>query len=90
MLLNYTNLKNEILSRPRMIITKDDGTQYFAANDGKRFYSFNYDLIGLVFLGIREDGNTRTVFNGIITNMNAFSIIDNASDPIIINSFYKS
>lgn len=55
-------------------LTKDDG-QYVAFDNGKRFYKLNFDDKN-VFLGIREDGNTRTVFNGIIRNFEDFKKVD--------------
>lgn len=59
------------------ILSKDDG-QYLAFNsgNGKIFYSANFDPNGEIYFGIREDGNTRTVFNGKIESFEDFLRID--------------
>lgn len=60
-------------------VTVDDG-QYLAFNDGKRFYGLNFDSPSKTYLGIREDGNTRCVFNGIIKTFGDFSQIDSLTN----------
>lgn len=57
-------------------VTVDDG-KYYSFNNGKRFYSFNFYKENKTFFGIREDGNTRCVFNGTIENFDDFKKIDN-------------
>lgn len=47
-------------------LTKNDG-QYIAANNQKRFIYLNFDSRrNITYMNIREDGDTRTAFNGYI------------------------
>lgn len=52
-------------------ITTDDG-QYFAASNGKRMIQINCEIAEEAYLGIREDGGTRTAFNGRVYNIDDF------------------
>ena len=81
----YDQLKDWITENlPDYIIPKDDG-QYFMANskNGKRFISFNSVPMdsnselsrGKTYLGIREDGDTRTVFNGKVNSVDDLKLI---------------
>jgi hypothetical protein len=51
-------------------VLKDDGV-YFKAGNDKRFVAFKWEN-GVALLSIREDGDTRTVFSGIITTIADF------------------
>ena len=55
---------------PRWNITVEN-EQYFNANDGKRFVGFNFADFKeqVVLMNIREDGDTRTCFNGFVQNL---------------------
>ena len=53
-----------------------DKDNYLQFNNGKRFYSFRFGKENKTFFGIREDGNTRYVFNGIVENFDDFKKID--------------
>ena len=79
-----TSLLRQIMSHiaelKRYHVTKNDG-QYLAFNNGKRFYGFNFDSENRTFFGIREDGDTRYVFNGMIENYDEFKIIDKCTMP---------
>jgi hypothetical protein len=61
---------------PEYKITLDDGV-YFHANNGKRFFKFNLlDFKEQVaFMNIREDGDTRTVYNGFFKSLDQFKTI---------------
>lgn len=53
---------------------------YGVMPENKRFIYFNgeYDAKQGVFCGIREDGDTRSVFNGVIDSEITFKLILNA------------
>lgn len=63
---------------PKWNITRID-SDYFAIDNGKRFIAMHnyHGTSNRIFLGIREDGNTRTVFAGHINSIEDFTIINN-------------
>ena len=61
----YDDLKEAISKFHGWKVTKDEG-QYFQADNGKKFISFNCDCKEYAHLGVRDDGNTRTSFNGVV------------------------
>ena len=80
-----------VLERLYYKIDKNDGKQFLVAYsqhhwDTEHNYSFsanhkrklalNYDTDGRIFFGIREDGDTRYVFNGEIDHVNDILWID--------------
>ncbi len=67
----YEKLKERILGYKGYKQTTDDG-QYFAADNGKRFVTFNCEVKEYAWLGIREDGDTRTVFNGCVYSVDDY------------------
>lgn len=77
----YDQLKNWLIGIGAGGITKNDG-QYFAINNGKRFIAYNCDLkFGKTWFGIREDGDTRTVFNGTVETLEDAKRIWTLTDP---------
>lgn len=60
-------LKNEY---PKWKVTQDD-VQFFHINSGMRFLSFNFADFKeqIAFLNIREDGDTRTAYNGFFQTL---------------------
>lgn len=53
-------------------VLKSDG-EYFKAGDGKRFVAFRWDKDeNNARISIREDGDTRFVFNGVVTSVEDF------------------
>lgn len=71
----YHNLKYQ-LEAEGMIVTNDTG-QYFACHtpNNKRFIQFNANHDGIVYFGIREDGDTRCVFNGIVESIDDYLVL---------------
>lgn len=63
---------------PKWKITVDN-EQYFNANNGKRFIGFNFADFKkqIVFMNIREDGDTRTCFNGFVQSLDQVKDIFN-------------
>lgn len=61
-------------------VTNDDG-QYLAFDNGKRFYKINFDKSNKNYFGIREDGSTRNVFDGVIRDFDDFRKIDELTNP---------
>lgn len=49
---------------------------YGPAAKGKRYIYFNTTFKDKLFLGIKEDGGTRTVFHGFITEISDFLTIN--------------
>jgi hypothetical protein len=68
----------EWLKELDLVIKIGDG-QYGSAEtkNGKRIVNFNCDdkVSFVCFFGIREDGNTRTVFNGVVRTLNEAKLI---------------
>jgi hypothetical protein len=60
-------------NHPEYKVTLDD-EQFYNANNGKRFIGLNFmDFPEKVaFLNIREDGDTRTAFNGFVQKLDQF------------------
>lgn len=74
-------IRNYFQHKKNYKITCDqDG--YLHLDNGKRFYKFHFNAeFGLTYFGIKEDGNTRYVFNGRIDNYDDFLIIDKCATP---------
>lgn len=85
-------LTNELITSLNYTMISDDGVYgkcqnnhgvvcpgYGLMGTGKRIVYFNrsYGSDGLVFIKIREDGDSRTVFNGAIDNIEHFKLILN-------------
>lgn len=71
----YIQLKDYVLSAWSASCVKKDDGQYFAADNGRRFIYFNGDPCGNNFLHLRTDGDTRTVFNGIVHDIEQLKLI---------------
>lgn len=55
--------------------TLEDRPNSCSLTNGKRRYSFNL-FHGKLFFGIREDGDTRSVFNGFVETLEQVQLID--------------
>lgn len=63
-----------ILASTRYGVELED-KEYLHMDNGKRFYKFSTWGTRL-FMSIREDGDTRTVYNGFVGNIRSFTIIN--------------
>jgi len=70
----YDDLKLRISNFNGWCVKQDDG-QYFKADNGKKFISFNCEFKEMAHLGIREDGDTRTCFNGVVYSLQDFNTV---------------
>ena len=64
------------VSKNKEFKIREKEESYYSFNSGKRFYSFRFSDDGKTFFGIREDGNSRYVFNGRIETFEDFKRID--------------
>lgn len=70
----YEELKERVSNFQGWKVRQDDG-QYFKADNGKKFISFNCEQKEMAWLGIREDCDTRTVFNGVVYSIEDFKTV---------------
>lgn len=72
---DYLKLTSKTYNIQPYKITKQ-GPQYYALDNNKSFIAWNEDKeYNTIWLNIREDGNTRTVYNGRITDTHDFITI---------------
>ncbi len=63
-------------------IADKENDKCLSAN-GKRLIECNIDPKGTCYFDIREDGNTRYVFNGIITNVEQIVLLEKLTNSFL-------